>query len=69
MDVFPSLMEYLRIPIEDEWSIDGKSRIQWEEEKTETEQCDLTKEKTIITLNGGYLLEGASREERNVVTD
>ena len=61
MDVFPSLMEYLRIPIEDEWKIDGKSRLQWEEEQTLTEKCDLTKEKAIMTLTGGYLFEGSSQ--------
>ena len=37
MDVFPSLMEYLRIPIKDEWDLDGKSRLNWAEPVTKKE--------------------------------
>ena len=57
MDVFPSLMEYLRIPVKDEWDLDGKSRLNWAEPVTESEKCEQTKTKAIITLSGGYLFD------------
>ena len=29
MDVFPSVFEYLRLPIQDSWKLDGISRLEW----------------------------------------
>ena len=45
-------MEWLRIPIEEEWGIDGKSRIQFELQNSE--KCDLSKTKPSILLTGAY---------------
>ena len=42
MDVFPSVMEYLNIPIKEEWDLDGKSRLEWVTPKSEIEKCDLS---------------------------
>ena len=57
MDVFPSVMEYLNIPIKEEWDLDGKSRLEWVTPMSEAEKCDLTKSKAVITLSGGYLFD------------
>jgi len=56
MDVFPSVMEYLRVPLKEEWKLDGRSRLQWAENNTEVEKCELTHTKAVITLSGGYML-------------
>ena len=29
MDIFPSLFEYMRLPVKKEWDLDGRSRIEW----------------------------------------
>ena len=58
LDVFPSIMEYLRLPIRDEWELDGKSRIEWESNPvSEKELCDLTYAKSVIALSGGYIFD------------
>ena len=40
MDGYPTVMEYLRIPVKEEWDLDGRSRIEWA--LSETEQCELS---------------------------
>lgn len=66
MDVFPSIMEYLRIPVRDDWGLDGRSRLELSDAPaTETEQCNLTKTKPVIALSGGYIFheEGGELDE------
>ena len=56
-------MEYLRIPIQDEWSLDGLSRIEWAAPPaTPTEQCDLSRAAPAIALSGGYIFNGVDAE-------
>ena len=51
MDVFPSIMEWLKIPLDPNWEIDGKSRLQ---HLTETQMCDLSATLPAILLTGAY---------------
>ena len=63
MDGFPSVMEYLRIPIKDEWDLDGISRLAWETpQATQVDKCNLTKTKPVITLSGGYMFNSVDSE-------
>ena len=55
MDVFPSIMEYLRLPVREEWSLDGHSRLEWA--LTPTQECDLSRTKPAIALSGGYIFD------------
>ena len=56
MDIFPSVFEYLRLPIKSEWQLDGKSRLEWSNPlATQTELCNLSKSKAVVTLSGGYM--------------
>ena len=38
-DIFPSIMEYLGLPVSDDWGLDGRSRIEWESPPS-TSTCD-----------------------------
>ena len=58
IDIFPSIMEYLRLPVRDEWDLDGKSRLKWP--LTAKEKCNLSKSKPVISLSGAYILNEAT---------
>ena len=55
MDVFPSIMEYLGLPVIEDWSLDGRSRLEWA--LTPTQECDLSRTKPAIALSGGYIFD------------
>ena len=52
MDIFPSVMEWMRIPVDPTWEIDGKSRLQYE--LTNRKKCDLSETKPSILTTGAY---------------
>ena len=56
MDLFPSVMEYLKIDVKPEWDIDGLSRLQWSNLPA-SQLCDLSKTKPAIALSGGYIFD------------
>ena len=60
MDVFPSIMEYLRIDVSPEMDIDGVSRIQWE--LSESDKCDLSQTIPSLLLSGAYMFETADAD-------
>ena len=56
MDIFPSVFDYLRLPVRQEWNVDGKSRVEWSEPPiSDSQKCDLTGAKSVITLSGAYM--------------
>ena len=52
MDVFPSIMEWLRIPVDSAWEIDGTSRLLFD--LSSSEKCDLSETKPAVLLSGAY---------------
>ena len=55
IDVFPSIMDYLRLPIDKDWDLDGRSRLEWA--LSPAQECDLSKTKPAIALSGGYIFD------------
>ena len=45
-------MEWLRIPVEQDWDIEGKSRLEFE--LSNSQKCDLSQTKPSILLTGAY---------------
>ena len=60
MDVFPSIIEYLGLSFEEEWNLDGRSRIQWQDEKEDCLQSDIH---PVIAFSGAYIYDDGSEEE------
>ena len=63
MDVFPSIMDWLKIPLDPSWEIDGKSRLQYE--ITKTQMCDLSATLPAILLTGAYSFNARDAENIN----
>ena len=63
MDMFPSVMEWLRIPIDPAWDIDGKSRLQYD--LPDSQKCDLSQTKPSILLTGAYAYSAHDAENIN----
>ena len=58
MDVLPSILEYLRVPIKEEWDLDGVSRLKWASSSSQV--CTLPFAMPGIALSGGYIFDGQS---------
>ena len=63
MDMFPSIMEWLRIPVDPAWDIDGKSRLQYD--LPDSQKCDLSLTKPSILLTGAYAYSAHDAENIN----
>lgn len=60
-------MEYLRHPAEEEWDLDGKSRLDWLFHQEQ--ECDLTYTKPVIALSGGYIFDSHDSEALAATTN
>ena len=70
MDLFPSVMEYLRLPLKEDWELDGKSRLEWKTiPLSERDVCDLDKTKPAIALSGGYIFDELEADNLNKYTE
>ena len=59
-DVFPSIIEYLGLSFQDGWNLDGRSRIEWQDEREECIYSDLH---PVIAFSGAYIYDDSSEEE------
>ena len=63
MDVFPSLFDYLRIPLKESWDLDGISRLKFADPPASPrELCELSRTHPAIALSGGYVFNAPDSE-------
>ena len=65
MDIFPSVMEYLGLEFKEEWNLDGRSRIVWQDEKQE---CFHSEIQPVIALSGALIFDDINKIQRQCPT-
>ena len=65
MDIFPSVMEYLRLEFKEDWNLDGRSRIVWQDERQE---CFHSEIQPVIALSGALIFDDSNEIQRQCPT-